>query len=253
MAFIDFLAFQQVLLLVAAVVIGYAGVAAFLAMRKDNAAGVKSALKSAAIPVGSIGAISTFLALWGEIAWPLPGAYNILFTDVFVLFGVTLVVLAISMATSSKLQYAGLFALVAGGVTIAYGWNGYVLGLTKEPLETFMLYGAFGLAGILAFPATLVTDYYLAHPDGTAFPASTAVASPRSRPSIQAANRAVQPIVPVDTSGNPDPANSIRSVFHLPVYINVTLLVFVAMMALAGIAALFYLDSTLPAHLASPP
>ncbi|MGD0249398.1 MAG: DUF981 family protein [Thermoplasmata archaeon] len=253
MAFVDFLAFEEVTLLIAAVLIGYTGVAVFLAMRKDDASGVRSGLKGAAIPVGSVGVVVTSLALWSEVAWPLPGSYNILFTDIFLLFGVTLVVLAVSMATSSKLQFAGLFGLVAGGVTIAYGWSGYQLGMTKDPLETFLLYGAFGLSGILAFPATLITDHYLAHPNGTAFAFGTGVASPRRRPSIQASSRAVQPITRADASGVPDTEKSIRSVFHLPIYINVTLLVFVAVMALAGIAALFYLDSTLPAHLASAP
>ena len=255
MAFIDFLAFQEVLLLVTAVVVGYVGVAAFLAMRRNDLAGVKGALKGAAIPLGAIGAVATVLSVWGEIVWPFPGpyltSYNILFIDVYLLFGVALVILAVSLATSSKLQYAGIFALVAGGVTIAYGWNGYVLGMTKEPLDMFLLYGAFGLSGILAFPATLVTDRYLAHPDGTAFAFGTAVA--RRHPSIQASARAAQPIVPVGPSGAPDEELAVRPPFRLPAYISVTLLVFVAMMALAGIAALYFLNTTLPAHLASAP
>jgi putative membrane protein len=255
MAFIDFLAFQEATLLMAAVLIGYTGILAFLGMRRDDTAAVKSVLKGAAIPIGSLGAIVTILALWQEIVWPFPSfmaAYDIFFTDVFLLFGATLLILAVSMATSSKLQFAGLFAFVAGGVTIAYGWSGYQLGLTKDPLETFLMYGAFGLSGILAFPATVITDHYLAHPNGTAFAVGVGVASPRRR-SIQASSRAVQPIVPVDSSGVPDTEKSFTSHFHLPAYISVTLLVFVAMMALAGVAALFYLDSTLPAHLASPP
>jgi putative membrane protein len=253
MAFIDFLAFQEALLIIAAVIVGYVGVAAFLAMRRNDAAGVKSALKAGAIPVGSVGAVATVLAVWAEEAWPLPGSYNILFTDVYLLFGLTLVVLAVSMATSSKLQYAGIFALVAGGITISYGWNGYILHMTKEPLETFLLYGAFGLAGILAFPATIVTDHYLAHPEGTAFAFSSPAAVARRRPSIQSASRAVQPIVPVGPSGTPDETETFRPRFHLPIYVSTTLLIFVVAIALAGIAAMFYLDSTLPAHLASAP
>jgi putative membrane protein len=253
--FVDFLAFQQATLLLAAVLVGYVGVIAFFAMRRNDAAGVKSALRGGAVPIGSVGVIATTLALWGEMAWPLPGSYNILFTDIYLLFGVTLLVLAISMAASLKLQYAGLFALVAGAMTIGYGWNGYILNMTKEPLETFLLYGAFGLTGVLAFPATVVTDHYLAHPDGTAFAFGAGVASARRRPSIQTATRAVQPIVPTTVSGTPEPdvSTSPAPKFHLPVYISATLLVFVAMIALAGIAALFYLDSTIPAHLHSAP
>lgn len=257
MAFIDLLAFEQVLLLATAVIVGYVGVAAYWAMRHDDVAGVKSALKGAAIPIGFVGAVATVLAIWAEMVWPYPGpyltSYNILFNDTYLLFGITLVTLAISLAISAKLQYAGLFALVAGGVTIAYGWNGYVLGMTKEPFETLLLFGAFGLAGILSFPATLITDHYLAHPDGTAFAFRLGTAAARRRPSIQASSRAAQPIVPTGPSGAPDNELSIRLPFRLPVYVSVTLIVFVVSMALAGIAALYFLNSTLPAHLASAP
>ncbi len=253
MAFIDFLAFQEVTLLIAAVMIGYVGVVAFFALRRNDATGLKGVLRGGAIPLGSVGAIATTLALWGEVAWPLPGSYNILFTDIYLLFGVTLVILAVSMATSSRLQFAGLFALVAGGVTIAYGWSGYHLAMTKEPLETFLMYGAFGLSGILSFPATLVVDHYLTHPNGTAFASSAGIASARRRPSLLGATRAAQPIVGGSSGGSSEATSDARSTFRVPIYINATLIVFVAFVALAGIAALLYLDSTLPAHLASAP
>jgi putative membrane protein len=251
--FVDFLAFQEVTLLMAAVLVGYVSVLGYVAMRRNDASALKGTLKSGAVPIGSLGVIATTLAIWGEIAWPLPGSYNILFTDVYLLFGLTLVVLAVSMATTQKLQYVGLFAFVAGGVTIAYGWSGYHLGMTKEPLETFLLYGAFGLTAILAFPATLAVDHFLAHPDGTAFATRAPTAVARRRPSLQGAVRAAQPIVPETTSGTPDPELTLRERFHVPVYVSATLLVFVAVVALAAIAALFYLDSTLPAHLAAAP
>jgi len=253
MTFVDQLAFWEATLLIGAVLLGYVGFTAFWAMRHNDAEGLKSVFRGAAAPVGGVGAVATMLGVWSEAAWPLPGSYNILFTDIYLLFGLTLVMLAISMAASLKLQYAGLLGLVAGGVTIAYGWQGYQLGMTKEPLQMFLLYGAFGLAGILSFPATVVADYYLAHPDGTAFALRSGVAVARRRPSIQAATRGVQPVVPTDASGTPDPAMSVRTTFHLPIYISATLLVFVVSIALAGVAALFYLDSTLPAHLASAP
>lgn len=256
MAFIDFLAFEEALLIFAAVIVGYIGVATLLAMRKNDADGVKSALKSGAVPLGAVGATATILGVWGEITWQYPApyltGYNILFNDVYLLFGLTLVVLAVSMATNSKLQYAGLFAMVAGGITLSYGWNGYILSYTKDPLETLLLYAGFGLAGILSFPATLLTDHYLAHPTSSLFvhPVTEAVARRRS---IQSATRAVQPVVPVATSGASEEKPSVSTYFHLPIYVSTTMLIFVAMMALAGIAAIYYLNATLPGHLASAP
>jgi putative membrane protein len=251
MAFIDTLAFQEVTLLLAAVLIAYIGVAAALAMRRNDANGLRSVLRGGAVPLGAVGAVASLDAIWGEYAWPLPGSSNILFTDVYLLFGATLVILAVSMAASLKLQFAGLFALVAGGVTVAYGWSGYQLGMTKDPFETFLLYGAFGLAGLVAFPATLTVDHYLAHPESATF-YSSSVAVARRRPSFAGATRAVQP-VPGTSSPGGETAAKVPLSFRVPIYINVTLIVFLVAVALAGIAALFYLDSTLPAHLAKAP
>jgi len=259
MSFIDILALEEATLLVAAVILAYVGVLGLFAIRRNDAVGVKDSLRSAAIPVSSIGAIATFFGLWGEMVWQYPSmgkvglGYNIFFNDVYLLFGITLLVAGLSMALSLKLQYAGLFALVAGGVTISYGYVGYQMGYTSEPLETLLLYGAFGLAGVLAMPATFVVDHFLASPVGTAVPVGIATPAARRHPSIQASTRAVQPIIPVDTSGNPDLAAAIRSRLRIPLYVSVPVLVFVVAMALAAVAALLYLDTTLPKHLASAP
>ena len=255
MAFIDILGFYMVTLIFTAVVVGYVGIRGLIAMRKNDTNGLTSALKGAAVPFGAIGGTATFIGLWSEIAWPLPGSYNILFSDVYLLFGVTLVILAVSIAYSLKLQYAGVFALVAGGMAIAYGWNGYQLGMTKDPFEMFLLYGAFGLTGILALPATILVDHYLANPSSVATPSSAAASASVSRPaiSLRGATRAVQPITPGGTEEAPEPSASLVGRFHLPIYINVALLVFVVSVALSGIAALFFLDTTLPAHLAKAP
>ncbi|HYA57389.1 MAG TPA: DUF981 family protein [Thermoplasmata archaeon] len=256
MAFIDFLALQEGLLLMAAALVGYVGAIAYLAMRRNDAAAFRSALKGAAAPIGMLGAVTTILAVWGELVWQYPGpyllAYNIYFNDVYTLFGLTLVALAVSMGFSLKLQYAGLFALVAGGITIAYGWNGWQLGLTKEPFDTFLLFGAFGLAGILAFPVTVMTDHFAAHPDGTAFAFAWKTQVRRSL-SIQSSARAAQPIVPMSTDGKPDTSRAIRLPFRLPIWVTLSTLAFIVVMGLAAFAALYFLDTTLPAHLATPP
>lgn len=248
--FVDFLAFQQATLLFAAVLVGYVAATGWWAFRQGGPTAFAGAMKSAAAPLGSVGAVATALALWGEVAWPLPGAYNIFFTDIYFLFGATLLVLAISMATSAKLQYAGMFAMVAGAVTLFYGWSGFQLGLTKEPFETFLLYGAFGMTGIVAFPTTLAVDYWVAHPVPSAY--ATDVSVPVARPSFMSASRGVQPVFPTNTTGNEAPSYVPR--FQgTPIYVSVTLLVFLVFVAAAALAAAGYLDSTVPSHLKSPP
>lgn len=152
MAFIDFLAFQEALLLIATAIVGFVALSVYWAMRHNDAAGVTNALKAGAIPIGALGVIATALGVWAEETWPFPApmaSYNVLFTDVYLLFGMTLVILAITMAFHLKLAYVGLFAFVAGAVTASYGWNGYILHMTKDPLETFLMYLAFAGVGDL--------------------------------------------------------------------------------------------------------
>jgi len=261
MAFIDFLAFQEALLLIATAILGFVGLSVWWAMRQNDATGVKSALKSGAVPIGAIGAIATALAVWAETTWPFPAiqgtnlaSYNIFFTDVYLLFGMTLVILAVTMALHLKLAYAGLFAFVAGAVTMGYGWNGYILHMTKEPFETLLLYLAFGGVGIFSFPATIMTDHFLAHPDGTAFVFDNPAPVARSRPSFQAASRAAQPVVPGIAPEASEPvAPTYRAKFHLPLYVSLYTGFFLLVVGLAGYAAYAYLLATLPGHLIAAP
>jgi uncharacterized membrane protein len=256
MAFVDILAFEEVTILIGAVLMGFIGFSAYLGLRRNDPASVKSALRGGAIPVASVGAIATVFGVWGEMVWQYPGpyllSYNILFNDVYLLFGVTLLVVAVSMGLNLKLQYAGLLGFIAGGVTIAYGYQGYYLGLTKEPLDMFLLYGSFGLAAILAFPSTILVDHFLARADGVKAVFGTGVSLARRTPSIHVSTRAAGQVVPtVGVEAADETTAPVR--FRLPYFVSITAIVFVVAMALAAIAALYFLDSTLPAHLASAP
>jgi len=260
MAFIDFLAFQEGLLLIAAAIVGFVGLSVWWAMRNNDAAGVKSALKSGAVPIGAVGVVATTLAVWAETTWPFPAipgtdlaSYNILFTDVYLLFGMTLVILAVTMAFNLKLAYAGVFAFVAGSITAGYGWNGYILHMTKDPLETFLMYLAFAGVGIFALPATVMTDHFVAHPDGTAFAFGAPNTYARSRPSIQGATRAVQPIVPGVAPESADAIPVPVPKYHLPMWVTGYAWFFVIVVGIAGYAAFAYLLATLPGHLIAAP
>jgi len=261
MAFIDFLALQEGLLLIAAAIVGYVALSVWFSMRQNDAAGVSSALRAGSVPIGVIGVIATALSVWAETTWPFPNfagtrmlSYNIFFTDVYLLFGMTLVVLAITMAFQFKLAYAGMFAFVAGAITAGYGWNGYILGFTKDPFETLLMYLAFAGVGIFAFPATVMTDHFLAHPDGTAFAFGTSASVARSRPSFQRASRAAQPVVPgIVAKGEDEESETPVAKFHLPFYVTAYAWFFVLVVGLAGYAAYAYLLATLPGHLIAAP
>ncbi len=243
MAFVDTLSLEMVTLLLAAVTVAYAAVMGLVEHRRRGAEGLRSSLNGTAAPLAFLGAGVFGLGLWGTVSWPLPGAYNILFSDVYVLFGLVLLSLAVSILLGARLQYAGVFAAVAGAVTIDYGYQAYQLGLTKEPLETFLLYGAFGLSAIVAYPATLVADRMLL---GRAWGAPVAAASPAAAGLFsRLGRRAAQPVVPGADDGPATPG--------VPRYATAIVIVFALVMVGAAIAAMVFIGNTVPAHLASPP
>jgi putative membrane protein len=241
MAFVDVLGFEIATLVIAAALFTYVAVVGYFALRRNDAHGLRSVLRGSAVPIGGVGIIATGLGFWGELAWPLPGAYNILFSDVYLIFGVLLVAFALSAALTLKLQYVGVLGLVSGGVAMFYGFSAYQLNMTKEPLEMLLLYSGFGMAGVLALPATLVVDQYLHHPDGApAFWQLPAFGRGRSL-----GIRAAQPMARVSEGAT--------GAFVLPRYATLLVLAFPLIMALAGIAAIFFLGSTIPSHLKSAP
>ncbi|MCI4354011.1 MAG: DUF981 domain-containing protein, partial [Thermoplasmata archaeon] len=198
---------------------------------------------------GVIGGISLTQGLFTEYTWPFLlsdglGSYDIFFGDVITLFGMVLIVYAIVAFYGLKLEYAGVFGFVAGVMTAWYGYWGYttlvspgVLGLTKDPLETFLLYGAFGAAGVFSLPAALVVDWYLEHA-GPTFPKITMSLRPASER------------VEKDATGG-DGAASVR--YRIPYYVYLLIMWFPIFTVLAAIAAWFYIGDILPGHLTSPP
>jgi putative membrane protein len=255
MAFVDNLAFEMVTLVLAAATIAYTAFMGLVEYRRRGPEGLRSSLRGSVAPVGFVGGFALALGFWGDLAWPLPGAYNILFGDVYVLFGIVLMGFAVSVLLGTKLQYLGILSLVAGVAVIEYGYQGYLLGLTKEPLQMFGLYGAFGLAAVLAFPATLVADRML-----TGTPWSSGAARNAAATAVRAGGRfgqrASQPIVP-----DPAPAAAVPSAtpepvgapFRIPPYATGLVLAFFVLSVAAAIAAMMFVGNTVPSHLASPP
>jgi putative membrane protein len=244
MAFVDILGLEIVMIFMGGLLLTYLGVAGFFALRRNDRAGLAAVLKGGAGPVGIVGGISAMLGLWGEMAWPLPGSYNILFTDVFLLFGAVLVAFAVAAAGGLKLQYVGLFAAGAGIVTAFYAQAGYALGMTKEPLQMFLLFGSFALAGLLALPATFVVDRFVGVASPVALPAWNFSGFGRGRPMGARAVQGVAGSAPSEGDGTN---------YRVPAYVSWLVLAFPVFMAIATIAAAFFLNSTIPGHLKSAP
>ncbi len=247
--FIDDLGFVVALILAGAVVLTFASIRSFWHLLRNDPDRVRATIKSSAIPSGIIGAVALSMGLFTEFTWPYLlsdglGSYNIFFGDVTALFGMVMLVYAIVGYFGLKLEYAGVFGFVSGVITAWYGYWGYTtltasgtFGLTKDPLETFLLYGAYAAAGVFSLPATLVVDWYLEHP-GATFPKLTMSMKPISDP-------------PGDSPAASEASAGAR--YHVPYWVYLATIWFPVFIFLAAIAAWFYIGDILPGHLNSPP
>lgn len=164
MTFVDTLAFQLFTLAFVSGLLFYSGVIGYIAYRRYGPGRTFDHLRAQAVPLAGLGVIIAAIGLWGEIVWPLPGSYNILFFDPYVLLGIILIGFAVSIAFHARTQYVGLLAAFTGLLSIYYGANAYNLGLTKEPFEMFLLYVAMGGTAIFTFPVTLWLDRFVVVP-----------------------------------------------------------------------------------------
>ncbi|MCL4349322.1 DUF981 family protein [Ferroplasma acidiphilum] len=158
MGFVDDTPMELFLISLVAIVSIYMSAWVYIEFRKNGAKNVNEILKPGALPLGILGAIIVIMGLWGEMVWPLPGAYNILFDDPFMFLGIIVLMMAGTIALKQKLQYVGILAFFAGIISIWYGANAYVDKLTSSPIAMFGLFLAFGLTGVFTFPTTLIYD-----------------------------------------------------------------------------------------------
>jgi len=262
MAFMDDLGLVEVLIGLVAVLFCYVGLLSWWYIRTNNAEELKKLLRASSLPVGVTGAIGLIMGLWTEFTWPynvtIPingvptnvlGGYNIFFGDAMVLFGLVACTYAAAAYVGHHLHVTGVLALVTGAALAFYGWTGYGAaggGFTKDPLDTFLMYGAFALAGVLAFPATVITDWYLnAAAKGRTF-WQKEVSDVKYRLPMGA--RAAQPISKVTTEEETSSTSKILG-YRMPLLLQLMVLAFPIAAALASIAAFWYFGVTLPGHL----
>lgn len=259
MGFMDDLALVEVLIGFVAVLLAYVGVLSWWAIRTNNPKFLKETLRSSAIPVGGVGITTMILALWTEMTWPYTltiagtnviGGYNIFFGDAMVLFGLVAICYAVVAYFGRNLHVVGLLSLVAGFVLAFYGWTGYTANpaFTKDPYDTFLMYGAFAAAGLAAFPATVITDYYLnaVAASKSIWQSAVSYASPRR---IGTAARAAQPVSTLEEGAKDVEVSATETRFRVHWALQIVMLAFPVLMTCAAIAAFWYFAITLPGHL----
>jgi len=152
--FIDLLTSQLFVLGFSGLIMAYLAFCALNGKGKDNDAKIRSG--SAVLAV--LGFYTVVTGLYGQFTWPLPGSYNILFYDMYTLWGLFIVGLAWSLHSRAKLRPLGLFATLLGFMSLCYGITGYDLGLTQSPIALLGLYSLFGISGVLGYPITVLLE-----------------------------------------------------------------------------------------------
>ncbi len=159
MQFVDFLTAQLF-------VMSFVGVIGLYALYKIYKYHSKLPLLKATLPsVGMVlfvlGIYGILSGLYGQFVWPLPGNYNILFYDMYPLFGFSLAAIGYALYKGMKTEPAGLFSALIGAMSIFYGIVGYMLGMTTYPIMLLIIYVAFGMVGITMLPASRYLDMLL--------------------------------------------------------------------------------------------
>jgi len=191
MGFIDDLSVIVDLLVLVAVVIFYTGFLVwFHTLYRKDPARAYTHLREGGFVLALLGGLLGLFALWGEFVWPLtiqtPGGaltvYNIFFFDPLILLSLLLVGFGAAVWAKLPTHFIGLMAVVCGGGVIYYGYQGYNNGLTLDHLETFLLFLVWGVMAIGSYGATLFVDWFVIgtqNPNAGPLASSTTPAFPR--------------------------------------------------------------------------
>jgi putative membrane protein len=228
MTFTDDLTLVLDLLILVACTVFYTGFWVWFEMGRGDRARAQTHLREGALVLGLFAIILGIIALWGEFTWPLVAldptggnvlaSYDLLFFDSLVLLSLILISFAIAVSLRLPTHFVGMLGVVIGSGIIYYGYRAYTLSLTLEPFETLLLFVGFGAVAILSYPVTLYLDWFVVGPS-----------APGADP------------MPSD----PTP--------RYPMMWTGLLGLFLLVVVLAGVAALFYGFDTAWAHLAAPP
>ncbi|MCL4356626.1 MAG: DUF981 family protein [Candidatus Thermoplasmatota archaeon] len=171
MVFVDYLAFGLLSISVVSLLILYLSVDAYFRYKKTNDVHVEKFLNEGVMPLALFGGVIFILGFYSEIIWPLQIAttnvaaasafagYNILFFDPLFLMGIVVIAFALTVKFGYRMQSFGVLALFSGIAAIYYGYEGFKLNMSSEPLAMLLMYIAFGSVGILSYPITLLIDH----------------------------------------------------------------------------------------------
>ena len=164
MAFIDNISLIVNLLILAAVGIFYTGFYAWFNFRRKDLDRAMTGMRSGALLLVILATIIGIVAVWGELTFPLPGSYNVFFFDPLALLALLIEAFGLAVLLRLPTSFVGVFGVVVGCGVIFYGVRAYQLHLTSDPLETLLLYLAFGALAIGSLVPALFVDWFIMGP-----------------------------------------------------------------------------------------
>lgn len=223
MAFIDDLGLIVDLLILITAVLFYTGAMVFFEYYRKDTARAYAHLRGGATLLGLLGAVIGVFALWGELTWPIAGfptalSYDLFFFDALTLLAILLIAFALCVRFKQPTHLVGMLGVIIGLGILFYGFRAYQLNLTLEPLETLLMYLAFGVVSIGAYPMTLFVDWFVVGPN-------------------------VPGADPLPSSPTP----------KYPLLWMILFFLFMLAVLLAGLAAVFYGIDIVWGHLGAPP
>lgn len=98
----------------------------------------------------SVGVYALATGVWAAAVWPLPGPYNLLFSDAWPLFGVACLVLGLGLWAGARLEQLAVPLAPLGVAPLVYGVDIWAYRLTQEPEVAGLMFFLIGLATLLA-------------------------------------------------------------------------------------------------------
>lgn len=98
------------------------------------------------------GAIALIAGFRMAFTWPLPGAYNIIYGELSVLFGAFLFMAGLSVHFGWNLLTIGIYSLFGGAVAILMGVRIWVSGMTSEPFVAGLGFVVTGATAVITLP-----------------------------------------------------------------------------------------------------
>ena len=93
-----------------------------------------------------IGVYALVSGLWASFTWPLPGPYNIVFSDAWPIFGLASLMVGLASYARMDLKYVTIPLALLGIIVAVYGADIGSFGLTLEPAAAVALYLSIAIA-----------------------------------------------------------------------------------------------------------